>query len=115
MGLMSIHTHHSESTDPVMRGRDVGQTWMEQIETAVTEYQRHFDRVGVDAEVVHRVSNASSEKIARATPELAAEIEGMALGAGLPLWQVVMLNARTEILALAPPAEECSTSVHWPS
>lgn len=43
-------------------------------------------------------------------PEVAEELEGIAEGSGLELAHIVALNARTEILALAPRgASECST------
>ncbi|MGW8599751.1 C45 family autoproteolytic acyltransferase/hydrolase [Streptomyces sp. NPDC055893] len=46
-------------------------------------------------------------------PELVAEMEGVAEGAGLPFWTIAALNARTEILAEAgaPRTGECSTLV----
>jgi isopenicillin-N N-acyltransferase-like protein len=46
-------------------------------------------------------------------PDIAAEIEGVAVGAGLEPWQLGVLNGRTEILAAAAVAGEgeCSTSV----
>ncbi|MFF5921374.1 C45 family autoproteolytic acyltransferase/hydrolase [Streptomyces flavochromogenes] len=46
-------------------------------------------------------------------PELVAEMEGVAEGAGVPFWTIAALNARTEILAEAgaPRAGECSTLV----
>jgi len=44
-------------------------------------------------------------------PEVIAEFEGIAEAAGVDFAQVVALNARTEILALAPRASsECSTA-----
>jgi isopenicillin-N N-acyltransferase-like protein len=47
-------------------------------------------------------------------PDLVAEMQGVADGAGVPLWMVAALNARTEILAVAEAARagECSAIVH---
>ena len=114
MTAMSIHTHRTDLSDAAERGEDYGTTWAPLIHTAVTEYGRHFTTVGIDPEVVTRVGEESREQIRAVMPYLAEEIEGIATGADVPLWHIMMLNARTEILALAPPLEECSAAAYWP-
>lgn len=115
MTAMTIHTHRSSISDPGARAREYGSTWADQIRAAVAEYRQHFATVGIAPETARRVSEAAGEQIRTVMPGLAAEVEGIATGAGVPPWQVMMLNARTEILALAPPVQECSASVFWPS
>ncbi|HLS25074.1 MAG TPA: C45 family peptidase [Beutenbergiaceae bacterium] len=112
--MLTIHTHRSTSTDPAERGRTYGEAWREQIAAAVAEYRQYFEDWNLPANSVRRASEAAGEQIQTAAPNLATEIAAIATGAGLPVWQVLMLNARTEILALAAPAEECSAAVYWP-
>src|SRR5699024_7555618 len=90
-------------------------TWTDQIHVAVADYQQHFRTVRIEDEVVRRVSESAGEQIHTVAPHLLQEIEQIAAGAGMPAWQVLMLNARTEILAMAPPAQECSATVFWPA
>jgi isopenicillin-N N-acyltransferase like protein len=52
-----------------------------------------LDRAAIEARA-HRVAGM----VRAMTPTLADEIEGIAAGAGLPAWQIYVLNARTEIL-----------------
>lgn len=115
MTAMTIHTHRTTTSSPAERGRECGTTWSSQIRAAVAEYQQHFRTVGIDADTVRRVSESAGHVGRTTVPHLTEEIEQIAAGADLPPWQVMMLNARTEILALAPPAQECSATVFWPA
>lgn len=114
MTAISIHTHRTDLADAGERGREYGTLWARQIHTAVAEYGHHFTTVGINTAQARRVSEECGEQIRTTMPYLAEEIEGIAAGADTPLWQVMMLNARTEILALAPPVEECSAATYWP-
>ncbi len=113
--MMRIHTYRSPSPDPASRGNAYGAAWSEQIRTAVEEYRRYFSTWGITAEAVRAASESAGEQVRGTTPDLAEEIEAVAAGSGVPWWQLMMLNARTEILALATPAEECSAAVYWPA
>ncbi|MBK0422315.1 hypothetical protein JD292_09540 [Leucobacter sp. CSA2] len=76
---------------------------------ASAAYDALFRSVGVtvaaQAVAVEQVLRTLSEW----RPAVVAELSGVAEGAGVELAEVVALNARTEILALAGGAPECST------
>ena len=115
---MIIHTFVSETCQPFERGQQIGDRWAEQIRRTVALYLGFFPRVGVSSEQVRSLGEASLAALDAWCPALAREIEGLASGAGLPLWQLAALNARTEILAVMPaqPVEgECSTAVYAPA
>ncbi len=59
------------------------------------------------------VAHACLDALSPWSPELLRELEGVSAGAGLPLTTVMVLNARTEVFAVAGGAEvtECSTVV----
>lgn len=114
---MIIHSFVSETREPFERGRQIGERWAEQIRRTVALYLDFFPRVGVPAEQVRGIGEASLAALDAWCPALAREIEGLAAGVQLPLWQLAALNARTEILAVMPaqPVEgECSTAVYAP-
>lgn len=111
---LTIHQHRSDTTDPAERGETLGRTWADQIRLAAAQYEQLFVTLGVPDAQRRRVVEQSAEQIASHAPELAQEIAGMARGANIAEEQAMMLNARTEILATAPPVEECSATVFWP-
>ncbi|MCJ1877996.1 C45 family autoproteolytic acyltransferase/hydolase [Pseudomonas nitroreducens] len=115
---MILHTFTTDIRDPLQRGRQIGETFSEQIRQTVALYLDFFPRVGVEIDKARAIGEGSLSALADWCPALAKEVEGLALGAGLPLWQLAALNARTEVLAVMPaqPVEgECSTSVHAPA
>ncbi|MDF3935580.1 C45 family autoproteolytic acyltransferase/hydolase, partial [Pseudomonas citronellolis] len=114
---MKIHTFVSETREPFERGRQIGERWAQQIGQTLALYLDFFPRVGVPSERVRQIGEASLAALETWCPALAREIEGLAAGARLPLWQLAALNARTEILAVMPqqPVEgECSTAIYAP-
>lgn len=100
----------SDEADPARRGRGLGEGRRERIVACWSGYERLFAAVGAGA--VREVGEAALERIGAWAPDLAAEIDGIAAGAGLEPWQVSALNARTEVLARA--RGECSTVVVVP-
>jgi len=103
-----------DETDPYERGRERGLAIRDSLADGIVIYLELFAATGISrADVV-----AGAELAVRATeawsPALAAEMRGTADGAGVPLWQVAALNARTEILSGARGAKpgECSTIVN---
>ncbi len=112
---VTIHTHRSDLLDPTQRGIALGKAWSRQITAACAEYSELFNVVGIEPDVVTRVTQDCREQVLRYAPNLAAEIEGIAVGAQIDPLAAMTLNARTEILAFAPPAEECSATVYWPT
>ncbi|WP_152223768.1 C45 family peptidase [Pseudomonas sp. SCB32] len=115
---MILHTFTTDIRDPLQRGRQIGETFAEQIRQTVALYLEFFPRVGVEIDKARSIGEGSLSALADWCPALAQEVEGLALGVGLPLWQLAALNARTEVLAVMPqqPVEgECSTSIHAPA
>jgi isopenicillin-N N-acyltransferase-like protein len=112
-----LHRHDSGLWQADKRGRDVGERWAGPIAAAVAAYRHHFEKVGVPAERVDRIADASFEALAAWSPALGAELTAIAAGAGRSVRDVALLNARTEILARAPRPDEgeCSTAVRMPA
>ncbi|RCL28486.1 peptidase C45 [Pseudomonas sp. AFG_SD02_1510_Pfu_092] len=111
---MIIHTHVSDIRNPLERGRQIGARFAEQIRTTTALYLGFFPRVGVPLSEAQRIGENSLAALQAWSPGLADEVAGLAAGAGLPLWQLASLNARTEVLAARTRHSECSTSVHAP-
>ncbi|WP_263263060.1 C45 family peptidase [Pseudomonas entomophila] len=115
---MNLNTFVSDTTDPRQRGREIGACWTSQIQRTVGSYLAFFPQLDIQPSAVRLAADASLQALRDWCPALAEEVEGLAEGARLPLWQLAALNARTEILALAPraPVEgECSTAVYAPA
>jgi isopenicillin-N N-acyltransferase like protein len=112
-----LHRYDSGSREGEDRGRDLGHRWSEPIGAAVTAYRSHFRGLGLEDATVERIADASLAALDDWCSPLAAEIAAVASGAGRPVGDLAMLNARTEILARAPrPGEgECSTAVRLPT
>ena len=70
--------------------------------------------MGVSVREAQRIGENSLAALEAWSPNLAAEVIGMASGADLPVWQLASLNARTEVLAARTRHSECSTTVHAP-
>ncbi|MFE4308719.1 C45 family autoproteolytic acyltransferase/hydrolase [Streptomyces sp. NPDC056891] len=101
---------------PRRRGEDRGRQARADITRAWQVYEELFATVAAgNARTLDVPALAlRTVKAARAwAPELVAEMEGVAEGAGMPFWTIAALNARTEILAEAgaPRTGECSTLV----
>jgi len=99
----------STEIEPLSRGREFGETWRTRVRAGVDGYRSLFARSGTTD-----TTGPGTEALARITawaPELAAEIHGIAEGAGLPVHEIAAINARTEILAGPGAPNECTTLV----
>lgn len=97
---------------PHSRGRAYGTTVAGQVRDRIERYRQAYAALGVPAGIAEEVADGSIDAIRAWTPDQADELAGIAAGAGVPLAELMLLNARTEILAHAPaPATECSTVV----
>jgi isopenicillin-N N-acyltransferase-like protein len=114
---VKVHSFVTDTLDPHIRGRQIGETWAGQIRQTVPLYLDFFSQVGVAPERVRSLGEASLSALEAWCPGLAQEVCAIAEGARLPLWQLASLNARTEILAVMPASTEgeCSTAVFAPS
>lgn len=113
---MTVRTFRSTELEPRRRGHELGTVHRAQVRATVDAYRRLFLQsatVDVDLEAL---GLQAYDQIAAISPALAAEIQGIAEGAGATIAEVAGINARTEILALAhrgaPMGKECSTVVH---
>ncbi|MHC8299799.1 C45 family autoproteolytic acyltransferase/hydolase [Pseudomonas sp. ZS1P83] len=114
---MKIHCFVTDTQNPQIRGQQIGETWAAQIGQTVALYLDFFKQVGVAPEQVRALGEASLQALQGWCPSLAEEIVATAEGAGIPVWQLASLNARTEILAVMPASTEgeCSTAVFAPA
>ncbi len=105
----------SAETEPFARGLTFGRTHAARIAATLSGYRTMWEglRPGHDPVPAGRAALAAAEAYA---PHLAAEMRGMAEGAGLDPALIGALNARTEILAelKAPLRGECSAVLAIP-
>jgi isopenicillin-N N-acyltransferase like protein len=104
---VTLDRHFSAEASPGDRGRALGAAQRERIEMATGVYARLFALNGLGDADVAGLGAQALDRIAAFAPELGTEIEGIAVGCGLPVETIGALNARTEILAAG--AGECST------
>jgi isopenicillin-N N-acyltransferase like protein len=103
--------HRSPPAGPGGRGREFGTARSDAIDCTLSFYRRLFAATrGLDAEQVARCGARVRARVERDWPQLAAEIDGIAFGAGADPDQLFAANARTEILA-GQLRGECSTIV----
>lgn len=113
---MKLHTFVTDTQNPQQRGRQIGERWAPQIQQTCALYLDFFSQVDIDPQRVRAIGETSLESLQTWSPNLAQELVATAEGAGLSLWQLAALNARTEILATMPADEgECSTAVFAPA
>lgn len=111
---MTIPRSHCAETDPTRRGLALGTAQAARIRDNVAAYRRLFEAVRVDPEDLRPYGEQALAEIEGWTPHLRTELVAVAEGAGVPAWEVAMVNARTEILATvgATAEGECSTAVY---
>ncbi|MGG7462910.1 C45 family autoproteolytic acyltransferase/hydolase [Plantibacter sp. YIM 135347] len=114
---MRIHTWRSSERDPARRGEAFGTFAAPHLHAALAEYLAMFTAFGISEPRYRAVAERSLDAAAAWTPALAVELEATARAASLAPWQLMALNARTEIMAMLQPVGpgECSTAVHVPS
>lgn len=102
-----------DAADPHARGRARGARLRDAIPAAFAVYERFFTLGGLTPDRIRTDAERALDAVGAFRPAARAEIEGIAAGAGLDVWQIAALNARTEILAgsttIAP--GECTTIV----
>lgn len=118
---MPIHTFTHQETAAAGTsqevGRELGKRFAVEIGQTVSEYDQFFTARKVERNTRLRIVAEVSEQTRAWAPHLYEEMSGVAEGAGVSLDEIMILNARTEILAAAPtPADaECSTAALVPS
>jgi isopenicillin-N N-acyltransferase like protein len=99
------------SADAGERGRIMGEEARDRIVESVDAYQETFDHyTGLPWDEVTELALEFAPPIEAYDPEILAEIEGMAEGAGLALGDLLAVNARSEIMfgLNATPPPECT-------
>ena len=98
------------------RGREFGAAFPGEIRATIAFYRDLLVRCPNPDVDLAAGGALALEAIERFSPDAAAELRGMAEGAGRPVAELAGINARTELLALADPdgTVECSTIVSAP-
>lgn len=111
---MELLTFTSTTTDPAVRGAELGAAFGAQYRRTAELYLGHFAELGIAEAEVRGIAERSHAALAAWAPGLSAEAEAIAAAAGMEPWRVAAVGARTEVLAVAPPraVSECSTAVH---
>lgn len=86
---------------PEDRGRRYGAEAAARIRLGLSHYQEQLDRLGLDVGAVRHAARRQLQAIEAFDDGHAAEIRAIASGAGVETEDVVLLNARTEILRQA--------------
>lgn len=96
--------------DPEARGFQYGLESRERIQKCAAFY---LDIIGLSSSTLEAKVLPYMESTEQHLPLLHAELAGIARSAGVPLWQVYLINCRTELLSGASERSEC-TSVYLP-
>lgn len=82
----------------------------------MNRYLEFFELRGLAKPRVREIAESCFSALESWAPNLSAELVATATAAGVPLWQLAAINARTEILAVVEPDSEgeCSTVVFAP-
>jgi isopenicillin-N N-acyltransferase like protein len=112
-----VRTFTSSVLGPADRGRELGERHRSEVTRTVAAYRRLFAARATRPFEVDSWADRAWATITEVAPTAADEIAGIAEGAKIPVHEVAMLNARTELLAVADPSgpgAECSTVVALP-
>ncbi|MCC7427009.1 MAG: acyl-CoA--6-aminopenicillanic acid acyltransferase [Alphaproteobacteria bacterium] len=93
---------------PRERGRLYGQRAAERVAKSVSVYAGAIGKQGVSLAELRAAAEAFLPAIARFEPAYAEEIRGIAEGSKHDLAEIVMINARTELLAFAKRRKEAA-------
>ncbi len=93
------------SGPPEVRGRQYGRQARERINKGVSHYSGQLRQLELDARKLKRLIDGYLPVMERFDPAHVAEMRGIAAGAEIPFEDVVLLNARTELLKLAASPE----------
>jgi len=87
------------SGTPYQRGTIYGQLCKDEIGVSISSYKILFEGMkGISWEEARKISEYYLSVIRDFSPDYAEEMRGIAEGAGVDLWDIAALNARTEII-----------------
>lgn len=89
------------SGPPLRRGELHGEAARDRIALSVEHYREHVGRLGFGTGRIEETCQSFLPELRAWAPDLVEEMEGIAAGANLALTDVVLLNARTEVLQIA--------------
>ncbi|WP_313810670.1 C45 family peptidase [Glutamicibacter sp.] len=114
---MHLHSLHTTTLDPAERGTIIASTFGPFITRNIDDYLKHFASLNIPADTVRGIALHSQQELKKWDEPLALELEAQAAELDIELWRLAALNARTEVLAAAPPSKEgeCSTAVFVPA
>ncbi|MGH3589094.1 MAG: C45 family autoproteolytic acyltransferase/hydrolase, partial [Pseudonocardia sp.] len=114
--MEKVRRFTSSVLEPHERGVEFGRRHAAEVARTVAAYHALFQAKASGPFDVEHWGGAAWQRIGELAPSMADEIRGIADGAGLPVWEIAALNARTELLAVADPTgvDECSTVVSLP-
>jgi isopenicillin-N N-acyltransferase like protein len=116
--VTNVRTFTSSVLGPADRGVELGERHRAEIARTVAAYRRLFAARATRPFDVDAWAERAWATIGELAPGAAEEIAGIAEGAAVPVREVAMLNARTELLVVADPTgvtDECSTVVATPA
>lgn len=91
----------SVSGSPFDRGVQYGKAVPDRIQRSISLYAGTLDGLGLDAAHRERLIGAFADIIAKYGGHYLEEMKGIAEGAGVPLADIILVNARTEVVAQA--------------
>jgi isopenicillin-N N-acyltransferase-like protein len=92
------------SGEPLMRGRQIGEGARERIAAGLGHYAEQLAKSGLQREDIRDLVEGFLPRIDAFDADYVPEMRGIAEGANQPFEDIVLLNARTEILKLGPKA-----------
>jgi isopenicillin-N N-acyltransferase-like protein len=107
----------SSVLEPADRGQELGERHLAEIARTIAAYRRLLATRATRPFDADLWADRAWTTICELAPVAAAEIAGIAAGAKVPVREIALLNARTELLAVADPTgvvDECSTVVALP-
>ncbi len=100
--------------NPFERGYQLGNLCRKEIENTIKSYRMIFKKyANINEYRVKELASPFIDIISDYDPEIMEEISGIADALGYPLWELVAINARTELMSQGA-SKECTTIVLLP-
>ncbi|PQM67770.1 MAG: acyl-CoA--6-aminopenicillanic acid acyltransferase, partial [Rhodobacteraceae bacterium] len=93
------------SGTPLKRGLQYGEQAKQRISASIDIYSDSLRDLGLGKDKILDLANSFLPMIIDWAPDLIEEMKGIAKGASVNLGEIMLINARTEILKLAEPNE----------
>lgn len=108
---------------PLDRGVSYGEQAAERVQAAAGMYERVVSGLNLSSAELDSLANLFLAEIEKFDETLAEEMRGISRGSGVPLFQIVLINARREIVSMAigskdasgPNDDECTAAAVLPT